>query len=130
MSDADDQPEVNLLEGAVPEDTAAGPRLTQLTELLIEAGIAPKAAPGQARRMLESLNTVSAGSTWGGVHAEFVSRLIDKAMRQGHRRVVLEIEAEGERDEWFGHLSVTVREAQFWSEWEAQRREDAEKELN
>ena len=129
-NDTDDQPELNPPEHAASADTAAEVRLRQLTELLTSAGVAPEDARNQAHGMLERLNTVVGGSTWGGVHAEFIPRLLAQAMRQGQRRLILEIEAEGERDEWFGHLNVTIREAQSWVDWETMRREAAEKELN
>lgn len=93
-------------------------------------GSTPEEATHQALLVLEELNRFGAGRSWGGLHAEGIPQIVLEAMRQGARRLVLEIEAEGEHDEWFGHLNITIREAQTWSEWEAERQERAQREKN
>lgn len=79
---------------------------------------------------MEELNRFGAGRSWGGLHAEGIPQIVLEAMRQGARRLVLEIEAEGEHEDWFGHLNISIRENQTWKEWETERQERVQKEKN
>lgn len=104
--------------------------LRALAEQFMAQGSSLEEAEYQALMVMEELNRYGAGRTWGGLHAEAIPQIVVEAMRQGARRLVLEIEAEGERDEWFGHLNIALREVQTWQEWENKRQERAQKEKN
>ena len=93
-------------------------------------GSSPDEAEHQALLVMEELQRFGAGRSWGGLHAEGIPQIVHEAMRQGARRLVLEIEAEGEHEDWFGHLNITIKQAQTWEQWEHERQERAQREKN
>lgn len=112
-----------------PETSRESLRRT-LVETFIAQGSSPDEAEHQALLVMEELNRFGAGRSWGGLHAEGIPQIVLGAMRQGARRLVLEIEAEGEHEDWFGHLNITIKEAQTWEQWEQERQERAQREKN
>jgi cytosine/adenosine deaminase-related metal-dependent hydrolase len=104
----------------------------QLVSLLIRSGHTPEEARAAAEETLHHLASVGVGSTWGGMHAEFLPRLWAQATQSGHqRKLLLEITCEGdEYGEYFGHIRVEVKAAQSWTEYEQAWREGSEREAN
>ena len=107
-------------------------RIELLAEVLEKAGHSPVEARELAADFLRQQATIEQGCSWGGVRAEFLPQLWAQASANGNkRRVLLEITAEGDSyDEYFGHLRVEVKAAQSWAEYEQQKTEAREKELN
>lgn len=86
----------------------------QLAELLERSGIDPAQARTEAQRAVLHVRTVQAGSSYGAQWPEDLARLWSAASRTG-ACLVLEIKAEGEtRDEYTGHLNITVQEREDW----------------
>lgn len=134
MADHEQQPDIQSpLESpdTTPEPQQGG-LLQSLAATLGATGSTPEEAATLAAHYVRELSSFNAGRSWGGLHAEGIPQIVLEAMRgaNGARRLVLEIEAEGEHDEWHGHLKITLKEAQTWPEWERERQERANKELN
>lgn len=94
------------------------PSTLAIAKLLEGAGHSPEEALALAEEAVHRSRTVSEGCTYGGLHPEGLARLWNTAARNGKRRLVLEITAEGMTpDEYSGQIGVKVLEAEAWSEW-------------
>lgn len=94
------------------------PSIHAIAKLLEGAGHSPEEALALAEEAVRRSCTVSEGCTYGGLHPEGLARLWNTAARNGKRRLVLEITAEGMTpDEYSGQIGVKVLEAEEWGEW-------------
>lgn len=95
----------------------------QLVELLISCGHTPQEAEHLARETARHLRSAAIGTSYGHLWPDDLPRVWAAAERHGRRRLVLEIVAEGrEQDEYDGHVTARVVEAEDWPDWnEAQR---------
>lgn len=102
----------------MPED-----RHDQLVELLLECGHTPEEAEHLARETAHHLRSAAIGTSYGHLWPDDLSRIWAAAERHGRRRLVLEITAEGhDQDEYDGHVTARVVEAEDWPDWsEGQR---------
>lgn len=100
--------------------------------MLERCGHSPAEARQLAAEMLQRQMEVAPGCSWGGVHAEFIPQLWAQAMHGGNRhRLLLEITAEGDSyDDYHGHIHVEVKDAQTWADFERERRDAREREVN
>ncbi|GMA17023.1 hypothetical protein [Deinococcus metallilatus] len=94
------------------------PSIEAIAKLLEGAGHSREEALALAEEAVGRSRTVSEGCTYGGLHPEGLAQLWNTAAKNGKRRLVLEIAAEGMTpDEYTGHIGVKVLEAEEWSEW-------------
>ena len=102
-----------------------------LTEFLEGYGYSPEEAQAQAADMVQRQAAIDPGVTYGHVQAEQLADLWKRAARHGKRRLVLEITADAlDSDEWDGHISVEVKDAETWAEYEQAKAEARQKEVN
>lgn len=106
--------------------------INAMADMLERCGHSPEEARQLAAEMLQRQMDVAPGCSWGGVHAEFIPQLWAQATHGGNRRrLLLEITAEGDcYDDDHGHIRVEVKDAQTWAEFERERREARERQVN
>lgn len=95
----------------------------QLVELLISCGHTPQEAEHLARETARHLRSAAVGTTYGHLWPDDLPRVWAAAERHGRQRLVLEIVAEGqEQDEYDGHVTARVVEAEDWPDWNEAKR--------
>lgn len=95
----------------------------QLVELLISCGHTPEEAEHLALETARHLRSAAVGTAYGHLWPDDLPRIWAAAEHHGRRRLLLEITAEGrEQDEYDGHVTARVVEAEDWPDWsEVQR---------
>jgi len=94
------------------------PTTQAIADLLERSGHTPEQAQALAEEVIQRTRTVSEGCTYGGLHPEGLAQLWNTAARNGKRRLVLEVTAEGlTPDEYHGQIGVRVLETEVWPKW-------------
>lgn len=102
----------------MPED-----RHDQLVELLLGCGHTPEEAEHLALETARHLRSAAVGTSYGHLWPDDLPRIWAAAERHGRRRLVLEIVAEGhDQDEYDGHVTARVVEAEDWPDWDEAKR--------
>lgn len=97
----------------MPED-----RHDQLVKLLLGCGHTPEEAEHLARETARHLRSAAVHTSYGHLWPDDLPRIWAAAERYGRRRLVLEITAEGrEQEEYDGHVTARVVEAEDWPDW-------------
>lgn len=98
----------------MPKDDLFDESSQAIADLLERSGHTREEARVLAKQAVHLSRTVSKGCGYGGLHPEDLGRLWSTAASSGKRRLVLEITAEGDRDEYHGQLRVQVLDAEEW----------------
>lgn len=107
------------------------PMFTAIADLLERSGHPRQEAEALASEAVRKQREIEPGCHWGHVHAEQLPHFWNQAARHRKRKLVLEITADAlSRDEWDGHISVEVKDAQTWAQFEEEQRQARERDVN
>ncbi len=69
----------------------------------------------EIEQALANLDRITPGKVFGHAHAIDATSIIEQAFyREGVRRLVLEVAADGDEETYDGHLNITVQDVERW----------------